>query len=235
MVKWKTKSGYIIYRVLSKRCNTYLLTNGDNKILIDTSINREWNSLLKKIDNIINDEKKLETLILTHVHFDHVMNAKKLKTKYNLKIIVHKDEAEFLTRGSRPLPKGSNPITKFLTNIVGDAIFPFHKFDSVENDILVDKKFELNDYGFNAYIMNTPGHTKGSVSIIVDDQIAIVGDAMVGVSKKNIFPPFADKPELIVDSWNTLYKTGCELYLPSHGNKITQEELKLQIIKNIKK
>jgi glyoxylase-like metal-dependent hydrolase (beta-lactamase superfamily II) len=45
------------------------------------------------------------------------------------------------------------------------------------------------------------------ISIIIDDEIAIVGDAMVGTIPDSIYPPFADDKKLLIKSWKKLLKT----------------------------
>jgi glyoxylase-like metal-dependent hydrolase (beta-lactamase superfamily II) len=71
--------------------------------------------------------------------------------------------------------------------------------------------------GFNAYILHTPGHSSGSVSIIVDDEIALVGDTMFGIFPWSVFPPFADDVKQMTESWGKLLETNCRLFLPGHG------------------
>jgi glyoxylase-like metal-dependent hydrolase (beta-lactamase superfamily II) len=84
-------------------------------------------------------------------------------------------------------------------------------------DILVDDELSLADFGFNARIVYTPGHSPGSQSVIVDGEIALVGDAMFGIVPGSAFPPFASDVPLLVDSWGKLLVTGCRLFLPAHG------------------
>ncbi|MBN2339447.1 MAG: Zn-dependent hydrolase, partial [Acidobacteria bacterium] len=79
---------------------------------------------------------------------------------------------------------------------------------------------DLKDFGLNAYILHTPGHTSGSVSIIVEGEIALVGDAMFGILPGSVFPPFADDPGQLMASWGKLLDTGCSLFLPAHGSAI---------------
>jgi len=33
-----------------------------------------------------------------------------------------------------------------------------------------EEKIDLNDFGFNAYIIHKPGHTSGSMSVVVDNE-----------------------------------------------------------------
>jgi glyoxylase-like metal-dependent hydrolase (beta-lactamase superfamily II) len=61
------------------------------------------------------------------------------------------------------------------------------------------------------------------MSVIVGDEIAIVGDTMVGTFPGKIFPPFADDVEGVVQSWGKLLETGCRLFLPAHGSGNSRE------------
>jgi glyoxylase-like metal-dependent hydrolase (beta-lactamase superfamily II) len=227
MKKWTTTNGMIIYQVLSGRSNSFLVSSNDNFMLIDTGRNSSWEKLSKNLDEIL-DKNKLSYLILTHTHFDHAENAAKIKKKYKSKIIVHKKESAYLENGRSPLPKGTNILTKILIKSIGKNMETQYNYENTQFDILVDEKFDLNEFGFNAYILHTPGHSSGSISIIIDDELGIVGDAMFGVFKWSIFPPFADNVQLMTESWEKLLKTNCSTYLPGHGAEISLNLLKKQ-------
>jgi glyoxylase-like metal-dependent hydrolase (beta-lactamase superfamily II) len=69
-------------------------------------------------------------------------------------------------------------------------------------------------------IIETPGHSVDSISILVDNEVAIVGDAMFGIFKKSIFPPYADDTAKMIESWGKLLHTDCQIFLPGHGRAI---------------
>ena len=71
--------------------------------------------------------------------------------------------------------------------------------------------------------------------MIVDDEIAIVGDEMLGVYQNSIFPPFADDIKRMIHNWGKLLNTDCVLFLPGHGKAITQELLQNEYSKYAKK
>lgn len=230
MKKWATDS-CIIYQVLEGRSNSFLVNSGNSYILVDTGRGNSWKKLTNKLDEILG-ENKLSYLILTHTHFDHVENAAKIKEKYKTKIIVHQSESEYLRQGDSPLPKGTNLATGFMTNTFGKRAQSRYNYEPVNPDILVDEKYDLINFGLDVYIFHTPGHSKGSISVIIDNNVAIVGDAMFGIFGNSIYPPFADHPEVMVKSWKKLIKTGCKLFLPGHGKEISSKLLKSQYEKH---
>ena len=215
---WETKSGYKIIPILTRRSNVCLLTNGNQNILIDTSIKNERN----KLDKRLNDLRitHIDYLILTHTHFDHAGNARMIKEKFNSKVIVNRNGAKYLTSGDNIIPKGTNIFTRSLVYLFANKVFPKLRYEPCDYDLLVDSYLDLKECGFNAYVINTDGHTPDSMSIVVDNEIAIVGDTMFGVFKWTIMPPFAYDLKKLINSWSLLLETECAVFIPGHGSAI---------------
>lgn len=229
MKKWITSGGYTIDRVITGRSNVFLITYGNIKILVDTSTRGNYKKLIKVLEQL--NCKNILYLVLTHTHFDHAANAKSIKNHLNTKIIVHSKEAHNLEAGYSKLPQGTNIFTEFLMGRIGNNQYLFAKYDTVSSDLLIDEEYNFNAHGINLSIIHTPGHTLGSISIIVDGEIAIVGDALFGMFKNSVFPPFADNPKLMVESWSKLINTGCKVFLPSHGNERNEIILSKEYLK----
>jgi glyoxylase-like metal-dependent hydrolase (beta-lactamase superfamily II) len=122
-----------------------------------------------------------------------------------------------------PLPAGTNLFTRTLMRRFGRKAGRKVKCEPCPADLIVDERFDLRPLGIGATILHTPGHSPGSISLIVDDEIAIVGDTMVGTFPGKIFPPFADDVKGVVQSWGKLLETGCRLFLPAHGSGNSRE------------
>ena len=221
MKKWTTKSGYTIYRILSGRSNVFLLTNSTTHILVDASVPGAWNRLVKNLNRL--NITSVDYLILTHAHFDHAGNACKIKETYNANVFIHKNEKNNLLNGDNILPRGTNPITRRIVNSIGKRYIAKLTYKPCQPDFVVESDYNFKDLGFNAYLMHTPGHTIGSMSLIIDDEIAIVGDTMFGIFKGSAFPPYAQDEHVMLKSWGKLLQTGCNEFLPSHGTSNSRE------------
>lgn len=213
---WKTKNGTIIIRVMSGRSNVFLITNGMQHILVDTSISLVWRRLARNLERM--NIRHIDYLVLTHSHFDHAANAGKVREKFGAKVVIHEAEADPLANGTFLIPDGTIPITRLMTGALRKNNRLSFRTTPCRSDLRAGAGFDLKDSGYNVSLLHTPGHSPGSMSVIVDDEIALVGDAMVGTFRWTVFPPFAvDVPQLI-ESWGKLLETRCTLFLPSHGS-----------------
>jgi glyoxylase-like metal-dependent hydrolase (beta-lactamase superfamily II) len=234
MNKWITHNEYEIHQLLKGRSNCFLVIKNKKALLVDTGRNTKRQLLTKRIEEYRGIS--LSAIILTHSHFDHAENAAYLKKKYSIPVFIQQEEVEFLLKGENPPVKGSYKLTRFFTNLWEDRIKSHLRYEGVTNDFVVQKKMDLDFLGFHAYLLHTPGHSPGSMSLIVDDEIAIVGDAMFGVVRL-FYPPFANDPDQMVRSWGKLLDTGCRIFLPAHGTLNKRERVEKQyrrIITNYK-
>lgn len=217
MKTWPTSDGSKIIRILSGRSNVFLLTKGQTNILIDTSAGFMWKTLEKRLDRM--GIERINLLILTHSHFDHAENAARIKEKYKARVIIHKAEAKYLEAGDSILPTGTNSVTKFLVSTFKEKFRSAAIYQPCNSDINVDDVFDLSNFGLNAYLMHTPGHTEGSISLIINEEVALVGDTMFGIFRWTVFPPFASDQDQLLNSWDRLLKTKCRIFIPSHGSE----------------
>jgi hydroxyacylglutathione hydrolase len=215
MKTWETKNGYKITRALAGRSNVFLITHGQKHILVDTSPGSCWPKLQRSLNRL--GIERLEALVLTHSHYDHAGNAARVQKKYKAPVIAHRSEASFLASGESIVPHGTNRLGRLLIDRLGRKFARSVVCEPCRADVLVDERLDLDGCGYNAYILHTPGHSPGSMSVIVDDEIALVGDAMFGIFPWSVFPPFAADSEQMVASWGKLLATDCRLFLPAHG------------------
>ena len=149
---------------------------------------------------------------------------------FGAKIIIHSEEAAYLENGKNPMIKGTNFITNLIANL-GKSLFSKMKYECCKPDILVEENYDFEHTGLNAKIIHTPGHSVGSVSLIIDNEIAIVGDTMFGVFKNSVLPPYASDKFELFRSWKKLSKTDCNIFLPGHGLGKSRNDLDYSIKK----
>jgi glyoxylase-like metal-dependent hydrolase (beta-lactamase superfamily II) len=168
-----------------------------------------------------------EAVVLTHTHFDHAGNAAWLAREYGAEIVVNAKESESLAKGDTPIPSGTLSFTKGLVSI-GRRITPVFKYEPCMADHVFDETFDLGRYGLDGFVMHTPGHCAGQSAVIIDGEVAIVGDSLINIATVKIFPPFADDVDELLRSWKKLLSTGCHTFLPGHGGLISREQLEAE-------
>ena len=108
--------------------------------------------------------KKLDYILLTHAHFDHITGVNDLKNEYSGKIVIHKSDEPFLSDGEKSL---SYILRK-----------PFHP---IKADITVSDSDVLGFGGETVQVIHTPGHTPGSVCYKIGDSL-FSGDTLFRLS-----------------------------------------------------
>ncbi len=171
-------------------------------------------------------------IVLTHGHWDHVGSAADLKALTGAKLAMHEAERAWLERPLLILPPATTKWGKVLLAIqrlLAERItFPAATVDV----ILGDEPLSLQDYGIPGRVLHTPGHSPGSVSILLDSGEAFVGDlAMHGLPQRlgAGLPVFGDDTAAILRSWRRLVEAGARTIYPAHGQPFPADVMRRAI------
>jgi len=206
------------------------LVCGKDVVLVDSGMPDKLKLFQKELARLGVDPMRIKLIVLTHSHFDHSGTASDIRRLTGAKIAIHESERDCVEHDSVLIPKGVNMLGKITKPIIFSFKIPFRKFTP---DILIgNKPYPLTEYGIDGYIMHTPGHTIGSLSIILDS-----GEAIVGCMAHNGFP-FRRKPGLpiyaqdisaIRENWKILIDKGVTRVYPGHGKPFPIEVMKREL------
>jgi len=146
----------------------YLIGDEETKegILIDPSDDAERLLSEAKSHGI----SKIKYIVNTHCHVDHVMGNAEMKKKSGAKIVIHEEEAPYLTR--------TPP----------DLLMMFNATQSPPADILV-KEGDLIKVGkVELKVLHTPGHSPGGMSLYMDGMVFTGDTLFVGSVGRTDFP-----------------------------------------------
>lgn len=142
--------------------NTYVVFNENrNAYLIDPGnfTDAETTALQKFIEN---QGLKIQNILLTHAHIDHVLGLQKMYDLYKVPVLLHEIEKEILDRN----PMDANRFGFFFKPFEG--IIQFIK----ENEIVKLDEDSLK-------ILHVPGHSPGSVAYYSEaEKLMISGDVL---------------------------------------------------------
>jgi len=118
---------------------------------------------------------------------------------------------ESLEKGLKFDPPGATIWGKILMKAV-PIIMPLVKIPSTSVDVVIgDEGFSLHEYGIRGEVIHTPGHSPGSICLLL-----ATGDVFVGNLAMNTFPfrltpglpIFAEDMQQVKESWKLLLDKG---------------------------
>ena len=142
--------------------NTYVVFNDQkHAFIIDPGNFRdEETEILNKF--ITDNELKVQNILLTHAHIDHVLGLQKVYDEYKVPVLMHEIEQEMLDR---------NPMD---ANRFG---FFFKPFEGEIQYLKEDEILKLDGDEFK--ILHVPGHSPGHIAFYNEaDQFVISGDVL---------------------------------------------------------
>lgn len=191
-------------------------------IMIDGGFPKEAKAFRRAMSEIPIDPSAIQLLVLTHGHFDHMGSARDIQEMTGASIAVHHTEKDWVERAPPVWPPAASPwghvmraLLKPLTPLLYDV--PATPVDLV----LGDEGLSLAEYGIPGRVIHTPGHTAGSVSVLLE-----TGDAFVGCMAHNNLPfrfnpglpIFAEDLEQLRESWKRVLDQGVKTIYPAHGD-----------------
>ncbi|MCD4710287.1 MAG: MBL fold metallo-hydrolase [Bacteroidales bacterium] len=208
---------YKVHRIGLVNVSVYLIYRPGEAILVDCGTSGSEVKILEVFKGLGLEPGMLKLLILTHAHFDHAGSAGKLKELTGCPVVIHRSEADRLRKGFTPIPSGTRWKAKFLVGLGRTFARRLMKYPGAEPDLIADDLFELEPYGFPGRVIHTPGHTYGSMIILMEDGELIAGDTLFGVENKQHFPPFAEDLPALVRSWAVIRHLQVKTIYPAHG------------------
>lgn len=205
--------------------NAYLLT-GRKTVIVDTGMPGEETKILRAAERAGVKTSDISLILHTHGHVDHAGSTAALAKTLGVPVAVHRADEDMMRTGTmRPL---------MALNAEGRLILPLvnRPFPPAAPDLLVDDTFDLTAFGVEGRILPTPGHTAGSISILLPDGAAIVGDVMMGgVMGGNLFGSrpnyhyFAEDLNAVHASIRALLGAGVTTFYVGHGGPLARADV----------
>jgi glyoxylase-like metal-dependent hydrolase (beta-lactamase superfamily II) len=216
-----------IHPLLLGFTNCYLIKQ-EGLILIDAGGTKASRKFLKETKRLSIRPEDISLILLTHGHWDHAGSLRELKELTGAAVAVNHREKEWVEQGIKKVPPAFGPRRSYHRAIALTYTF-FIKFHGAPVDISMgDDGFSLESHGIRGKVLHTPGHSLGSMSLLLDTGDAFVGDlAMTGHPRRQVpgVPMYAEARDAVKDSWRLLLDNGAEWIHPSHGKPFQAEVL----------
>jgi glyoxylase-like metal-dependent hydrolase (beta-lactamase superfamily II) len=126
------------------------ILQGGRPVLVDTGTPGNAPRILGGLDRQGIRSQDIGLVLVTHAHADHYGSLAEVKKTIPAPVAVHRLDAESLRAGA-----------------------------GVEPDVVLEDEFDLRQYGVAGKVIWTPGHSPGSLSVIMESGEAVVGDLVL--------------------------------------------------------
>jgi glyoxylase-like metal-dependent hydrolase (beta-lactamase superfamily II) len=169
----KTITLSLPYRLGSVNC--YLVETDAGFVLIDTGGSNSRADLVGELESAGCKPGNLNLIVLTHGDFDHTGNCAFLREKFGTRTAMHIDDSGMVERGDMFSTRESG---NALFRTMAPVLFRFAKSDRFKPDLYIEEGDDLSEYGFDARVLDVPGHSKGSIGILTAAGELFCGDLL---------------------------------------------------------
>lgn len=154
-------------------CNVFLV-KGARPILVDTGRPKDAGVIEAALRQQGVRLSDLTLLLHTHGHWDHCGSSAQFHEHTSAPLAIHAADADMMRRGDNGRLTPTCWTARLLKPLL-DRSYP-----GVEPTLLIEQDMDLAAYGVSARVLHTPGHTRGSISILTDQGEGLVGDLLMG-------------------------------------------------------
>lgn len=157
-------------RVCDKRfgVNTYIVESSGHAFMIDPVLN-------PTLEKILDGSTIIDFALLTHEHYDHICSVHALKAAYGFPIICGKAAKNGLADPAVSMSRYVDFLKRYIPFGTGEA-------DSCDYSCQADRFLQDGErlawQGHSLLIRDTPGHSKGSICILLDHRYLFSGDTI---------------------------------------------------------
>jgi glyoxylase-like metal-dependent hydrolase (beta-lactamase superfamily II) len=208
-----------IHRICASDANCYLVETGEGFVLIDSGWSTERAELTRDLEAAGCLPGRLQLVVLTHGDIDHAGNCAYLREAYGAAIAMHPGDVDLVARGMEPRREWGS---RLLGVIMGGVASLSHRdvsmadFERFSPDVLVEEGNSLSPYGFEAQVLHTPGHTRGSICVLTAGGDLFSGDTLMNARRWLLLGSLAEDHEALVASLDRLLDLPVETVYPGH-------------------
>jgi hydroxyacylglutathione hydrolase len=227
--------------------NSYLLQAGHQNVLIDTGYEDEWERFHNSLQEVNVRLSDISHLVLTHSHDDHCgLLNRVVQANPDMRIVMSSHARELLAKGANDRTHGGAYINRRVKLILSslrrlnkrfDERWSTHRFPPYRaraHDILIREDTQLDAIGIGLHgrILETPGHSIDSISVVLEDGSCFVGDAasnMPHIVGTHYCVIQLEDLEEYYKSWGKLLAAGARRIFPAHGQPFSATELERNV------
>ncbi|MBR3004092.1 MAG: MBL fold metallo-hydrolase [Lachnospiraceae bacterium] len=220
-----------IIQYASGMSNGFFIKGSKGVVCVDTGDLEGKEVALKFFEDAGIKPEDVILIIVTHYHPDHVRNINVLKELTNAPVLIHETEADALNNGADPdkTTAARNEFGRKLQEMFASMDMPEQPIIKCPVDIAMKgEEMDLSEWGLDGVLLHTPGHSRGSICVLLNNGDVLVGDVFSsnGAEKVGMMPFFKDPDlpyEAAQESVQKLLDRGAKVFYSGHGGPFTRE------------
>lgn len=205
--------------------STSFLILGKNKTaLIDCGMAYCAPNLIENIKKVLHHSRKLDYILLSHSHYDHISGIPYLKKIWpDVKVMAAPYAKNILTKQSalKTIKELNNQSAEYYG--FNGSIDYDDSLMKVDYALLEGDSLNLGDTSI--YILETPGHTKCSLSFLVNDNIIFPSETSGCMSKsEKIYSAFIISYKQTINSIHKCQKTNSKYIVSPHFGLVSKSK-----------
>lgn len=202
--------------------NSYLVHTDQGFILVDTGMTNARRQLEASLEHLCCHPGDLKLIVLTHGDFDHTGNAAYLRGKFNAPIAMHRADAGMLENGEM---FWNRKVKYTILKKLMPVFIRFGKNDQCTPDTFLEDGNSLVKYGLDANVLNTPGHSSGSICLLTSTGDLFCGDLFTSSGGKPRLNAMLYDRQAGQSSLARLRDMPITMVYPGHGQPFAWKEL----------
>src|SRR3954469_330145 len=168
-----------VQRLGSELVNFYVVEEDGRFTLVDAGLPKFYD----QVPRAVGDPGRIEAIVLTHAHGDHVGTAERLRSEANIPVFVHTADEELARTGKQPGREGSvlpHLMRPHAYRIISHIVANGGAKPVRIGEVTTFTDGEVLDVPGRPQVIATPGHTDGHVALHFRGHgLLVVGDEIV--------------------------------------------------------
>lgn len=219
-----TPAGHEIVQIPLTWSNAFLIRSTP-PTLIDAGAGTNLRELQSALEAQQVELEDIGLVILTHGHADHTGLAAELQRR-GARVVLGEGDAGLAQRGAN----GPVPPMGLIARLLG--LFVPKQYEAFAPNVRVTAELDLTPEGLAATVVPMPGHTAGSIAVLLPNHAAFVGDLVLGGSWGGRLSPhepgehyFHDDAEANRRQLEALLARGVETFYLGHGGPVRRADV----------
>jgi hydroxyacylglutathione hydrolase len=220
----RTPEGSPIVEVPLRQSNAYLIRS-KVPVLVDAGTLGDMDDLRAGLASVGADIGDVRLVVVTHAHHDHAGLARDLQ-RAGARVMLGAGDVDNAKQGQddelKPIGLTAHLLKPLLVKEYPDFV----------PDIVVSAPVDLAPWGIQGKVLPMPGHTAGSLVVLLSNHTAFVGDQMLGGWFGGVLFPhspgehyFQADPEKNHRNIAALVGMGVETFYLGHGGPVSRADV----------